>query len=125
MRIVKAQYTLGQTRGDAGKAKRLPHMLVLIERQTLAQFDQIVEYVFEAERIKVGHERRRAARQLSYMYRNNGCVKADTSTTASMVDLAIIHNFATDDKRYTAGIRHGLAHIVGSERKAGKDGKKA
>src|SRR3546814_18042452 len=96
MRIVKAQYTLGQTRGDAGKAKRLPHMLVLIERQTLAQFDQIVEYVFEAERIKVGHERRRAERQLSYMFRNIGCLKAETSTTASMVDLAIINNFATE-----------------------------
>src|SRR3546814_16113017 len=104
MRIVKAQYTLGQTRGDAGKAKRLPHMLVLIKRQTLAQFDQIVEYVFEAERIKVGHERRRAERQLSYLFRNIGCLKADTSTKASMVDLAIINNLPTDDKRFLARI---------------------
>src|SRR3546814_7343636 len=74
---------------------RLPHMLVLIKRQTLAQFDQIVEYVFEAERIKVGHERRCAERQLGYIFRNIGRLKADTSTTASMVDLAIINNFAT------------------------------
>src|SRR3546814_6988153 len=119
MRIVKAQYTLGQTRGDAGKAKRLPHMLVLIKRQTLAQFDQIVEYVFEAERIKVGHERRCAERQLGYIFRNIGRLKADTSTTASMVDLAIIHNFATDDKRYTEWISHGLSHIVRIGRKRG------
>src|SRR3546814_16186881 len=50
---------------------------------------------------------------------NIGCLKADTSTTASMVDLAIINNFATDDKRYTEGISHGLSHIVRSEGNAG------
>src|SRR3546814_16648127 len=50
---------------------------------------------------------------------NIGCLKADTSTTASMVDLAIINNFATDDKRYTEGISHGLSHIVSSEGNAG------
>src|SRR3546814_9422612 len=36
-----------------------------------------------------------------------------------MVDLAIINNFATDDKRYTEGISHGLSHIVRSEGNAG------
>src|SRR3546814_2365841 len=90
MRIVKAQYTLGQTRGDAGKAKRLPHMLVLIKRQTLAQFDQIVEYVFEAERIKVGHERRCAERQLGYIFRNIGRLKADTRSEEHTSELQSI-----------------------------------
>src|SRR3546814_2060617 len=69
--------------------------------------------------MKGGHELRWAEGQLGYIFRNIWRLKADTSTTASMVDLAIINNFATDDKRYTEGISHGLSHIVRIGRKRG------